>query len=90
MNLRVEEDPEADGESSEGEEDDPAVEELDRSEKQVKKPSFFEGLKTKKPKKEPAVAKRHIYRALPVIGISSIGRPSLSLFLKSFVDTESD
>ena len=68
----AEEDPEADGESSEGEEDDPAVEELDPSEEQEKKTSFFKGLKTKKPKKEPAVAKRHIYRALPVIGISSI------------------
>ena len=68
----AEEDPEADGESSEGEEDDPAIEELDPSEKQEKKPSLFERLRTKKPKKEPAVAKRHIYRALPVIGISSI------------------
>lgn len=70
--AEAEENPEADGESSEGEEDDPAVEELDPSEKQEKKPSFFKGLKTNKPKKEPAVAKRHIYRALPVIGISSI------------------
>ena len=68
----VEENSEADGESSEGEEDDPAIEELDPSEKQEKKPSLFERLRTKKPKKEPAVAKRHIYRALPVIGISSI------------------
>ena len=49
-----EEDPEADRESSE-EEDDPAVEELDLSEKQEKKPSFFKGLKMKKPKKEPAI-----------------------------------
>ena len=68
----VEEDPDADGESSEREENGPAVEELDPSEKQGKKPSFFERLKTKKTKKEPTVAKRHIYRALPVIGISSI------------------
>ena len=68
----VEEDPDTDGESLEREENGPAVEELDPSEKQEKKPSFFERLKTKKTKKEPTVAKRHIYRALPVIGISSI------------------
>ncbi len=83
----VEEDPEADGESSEGEEDDPAVEELDPSEKQEKKPSFFKGLKTKKPKKEPTVAKRHIYRALPVIGISSIVA-LLSIYFLSPLSTQ--
>ena len=81
-----EEDPEADRESSE-EEDDPAVEELDLSEKQEKKPSFFKRLKTKKPKKEPTVAKRHIYRALPVIGISSIVA-LLSIYFLSPLSTQ--
>ena len=83
----AEEDPDADGESSEGEEDDPAVEELDPSEKQEKKPSFFERLKTKKTKKEPTVAKRHIYRALPVIGISSIVA-LLSIYFLSPLSTQ--
>lgn len=83
----AEEDPEADGESSEGEEDDPAIEELDPSEKQERKPSFFKGLKTKKPKKEPTVAKRHIYRALPVIGISSIVA-LLSIYFLSPLSTQ--
>ena len=83
----VEENPEADGESSEGEEDDPAVEELGPSEEQEKKTSFFKGLKTKKPKKEPAVAKRHIYRALPVIGISSIVA-LLSIYFLSPLSTQ--
>ena len=81
------EDPDADGESSEKEEDDPAVEELDPSEKQEKKPSFFKGLKMKKPKKEPTVAKRHIYRALPVIGISSIVA-LLSIYFLSPLSTQ--
>lgn len=81
------EDPDADGESSEGEEDDPAVEELDPSEKLEKKPSFFERLKTKKTKKEPTVAKRHIYRALPVIGISSIVA-LLSIYFLSPLSTQ--
>lgn len=84
---KAEENPEADGESSEGEEDDPAVEELGPSEKQEKKPSFFKGLKTNKPKKEPAVAKRHIYRALPVIGISSIVA-LLSIYFLSPLSTQ--
>ncbi|MBS7069192.1 MAG: FtsQ-type POTRA domain-containing protein [Streptococcus parasanguinis] len=83
----VEENPEADGESSEGEEDDPAIAELDPSEKQEKKPSLFERLKTKKPKKELAVAKRHIYRALPVIGISSIVA-LLSIYFLSPLSTQ--
>ena len=83
----AEEDPDADGESSEGEEVDPAKEELDPSEKQEKKPSFFKGLKTKKPKKEPTVAKRHIYRALPVIGISSIVA-LLSIYFLSPLSTQ--
>lgn len=83
----AEEDPEADGEGSEGEEDDPAVEELDPSEKQEKRPSFFKGLKTKKTKKEPTVAKRHIYRALPVIGISSIVA-LLSIYFLSPLSTQ--
>lgn len=83
----AEEDPEADGESSEGEEDDPAVEELNPSEKQEKKPSFFKGLKTKKPKKEPTVAKRHIYRALPVLVISSLVA-LLSLYFLSPLSTQ--
>ena len=63
------EDPDVDGESSEGEEDDPAVEELDPSEKQEK------------------VAKRHIYRALPVIGISSIVA-LLSIYFLSPLSTQ--
>ena len=83
----VEEDPDADGESSEREVPDPAVEELDPSEKQEKKPSFFERLKTKKTKKEPTVAKRHIYRALPVIGISSIVA-LLSIYFLSPLSTQ--
>ena len=83
----VEENSEADGESSEGKEDDPAIEELDPSEKQEKKPSLFERLRTKKPKKEPAVAKRHIYRALPVIGISSIVA-LLSIYFLSPLSTQ--
>ena len=83
----VEEDPDADGESSEREENGPAVEELDPSEKQEKKPSFFERLKTKKTKKEPTVAKRHIYRALPVIGISSIVA-LLSIYFLSPLSTQ--
>lgn len=83
----VEEDPDTDGESSEREVPDPAVEELDPSEKQEKKPSFFERLKTKKTKKEPTVAKRHIYRALPVIGISSIVA-LLSIYFLSPLSTQ--
>ena len=83
----VEEDPDADGESSEREENGPAVEELDPSEKQEKKPSFFKGLKTKKTKKEPTVAKRHIYRALPVIGISAIVA-LLSIYFLSPLSTQ--
>lgn len=83
----VEEDPDADGESSEREENSPAVEELDPSEKLEKKPSFFERLKTKKTKKEPTVAKRHIYRALPVIGISSIVA-LLSIYFLSPLSTQ--
>lgn len=83
----VEEDPDTDGESSEREVPDSAVEELDPSEKQEKKPSFFERLKTKKTKKEPTVAKRHIYRALPVIGISSIVA-LLSIYFLSPLSTQ--
>ena len=82
-----ESDERTDGEGSEGEEDDPAVEELDPSEKQEKRPSFFKGLKTKKPKKEPTVAKRHIYRALPVIGISSLVA-LLSIYFLSPLSTQ--
>ena len=83
----VEENPEADGESSEKEKYDPAIEELDRLEKQVKKPSFFERLKTKTSKKEPEVAKRHIYRALPVLVISSLVA-LLSLYFLSPLSTQ--
>lgn len=83
-----EEEDEAEAEENpEGEEDDPAVEELNPSEKQEKKPSFFKGLKTNKLKKEPAVAKRHIYRALPVIGISSIVA-LLSIYFLSPLSTQ--
>ena len=83
----AEEDPDADGESSDGEKYDPAIEELDHLEKQVKKPSFFERLKTKKSKKEPAVEKRHIYRALPVLVISSLVA-LLSLYFLSPLSTQ--
>lgn len=59
-------------EDSESEVSDSIIEELDVPEEQGKKPSFFKRLKRNKPKKEPTVEKRHLYRALPVIGISSI------------------
>ena len=62
----------SESEGSDAEMPDSAVEDLDIPEKQGKKPSFFNRLKRNKPKKEPTVAKRHLYRALPVIGISSI------------------
>lgn len=67
--------PESEGLESEGSESevpDSAIEDLDVPEEQGKKPSFFKRLKRNKPKKEATVAKRHLYRALPVIGISSI------------------
>ena len=67
--------PESEGSESEGSESevpDSVIEGLDVPEEQGKKPSFFKRLKRNKPKKEPTVEKRHIYRALPVIGISSI------------------
>ena len=59
-------------EVSESEVPDSVIEDLDVPEEQGKKPSFFKQLKRNKLKKEPTVAKRHLYRALPVIGISSI------------------
>ena len=62
--------PESEG--SESEVPDSVIEDLDVPEEQGKKLSFFKRLKRNKPKKEPTVAKRHLYRALPVIGISSI------------------
>ena len=62
----------SESEGSDAEMPDSAVEDLDIPEEQGKKPSFFNRLKRNKPKKEPTVAKRHLYRALPVIGISSI------------------
>lgn len=62
--------PESEG--SESEVPDSVIEDLDVPEEQGEKPSFFKRLKRNKPKKEPTVAKRHLYRALPVIGISSI------------------
>ena len=62
--------PESEG--SESEVPDSVIEDLDVLEEQGKKLSFFKRLKRNKPKKEPTVAKRHLYRALPVIGISSI------------------
>lgn len=40
--------------------------------KQERKLFLFDRLKVRKEKKEPTVAKRHIYRAIPVIGISSM------------------
>ena len=54
---------------------------------QVEKPSFFKWLKRNKPKKEPTVEKRHIYRALPVIGISSIVA-LLSIYFLSPLSTQ--
>ena len=62
----------SESEGSDAEMPDSAVEDLDIPEEQGEKPSFFNRLKRNKPKKEPMVAKRHLYRALPVIGISSI------------------
>ena len=62
----------SESEGSESEVPDSVIEDLDVPEEQGKKPSFFKQLKRNKPKKEPTVAKRHLYRALPVIGISSI------------------
>ena len=62
--------PESEG--LESEVPDSVIEDLDVPEEQGKKPSFFKQLKRNKPKKEPTVAKPHLYRALPVIGISSI------------------
>ena len=72
--VEIESEPETGpvSEGSDAEMPDSAVEDLDIPEKQGKKPSFFNRLKRNKPKKEPTVAKRHLYRALPVIGISSI------------------
>ena len=72
--VEIESEAEA-GPESEGPESevpDSVIEELDVPEEQGKKPSFFKLLKRNKPKKEPTVEKRHLYRALPVIGISSI------------------
>lgn len=62
----------SESEVSESEVPDSVIEDLDVPEEQGKKPSFFKQLKRNKLKKEPTVAKRHLYRALPVIGISSI------------------
>lgn len=62
----------SESEGSDAEMLDSAVEDLDIPEEQGEKPSFFNRLKRNKTKKEPTVAKRHLYRALPVIGISSI------------------
>ncbi len=82
----AEEDPEAKvmEKVREEEEDDPTVGGAKSFREAREKSSFFKGLKTKKPKKEPTVAKRHIYRALPVIGIADC-RPSLNLLFKSLV-----
>lgn len=72
--VEIESEAEAGSESEgpESEVPDSVIEELDVPEEQGKKPSFFKLLKRNKPKKEPTVEKRHLYRALPVIGISSI------------------
>ena len=72
--VEIESEAEAGPESevSESEVPDSVIEELDVPEEQGKMLSFFKRLKRNKLKKEPTVAKRHLYRALPVIGISSI------------------
>lgn len=72
--MEIESEAEAgpESEGSESEVPDSVIEDLDVPEEQGEKPSFFKRLKRNKPKKEPTVAKRHLYRALPVIGISSI------------------
>ena len=77
--VEIESEAEAGSESEGPESEDPEsevsdsiIEELDVPEEQGKKPSFFKRLKRNKPKKESTVEKRHLYRALPVIGISSI------------------
>lgn len=72
--VEIESEAEAGSESEgpESEVSDSVIEELDVPEEQGKKPSFFKRLKRNKPKKESTVEKRHLYRALPVIGISSI------------------
>ena len=77
--------PESEG--SESEVPDSVIEGLDVPEEQVEKPSFFKWLKRNKPKKEPTVEKRHIYRALPVIGISSIVA-LLSIYFLSPLSTQ--
>ena len=72
MNLRPKRDQKQMEKVQKEKRDDPAIEGA-RSFREAREKAFiFKGLKTKKPKKEPTVAKRHIYRALPVIGISSI------------------
>ena len=72
--VEIESEAEAGSESEgpESEVSDSVIEGLDVPEEQGKKPSFFKRLKRNKPKKESTVEKRHLYRALPVIGISSI------------------
>ena len=77
----------SESEGSDAEMPDSAVEDLDIPEEQGEKPSFFNRLKRNKPKKEPMVAKRHIYRALPVIGISSIVA-LLSIYFLSPLSTQ--
>ncbi len=77
----------SESEGSELEVPDSVIEGLDVPEEQVEKPSFFKWLKRNKPKKEPTVEKRHIYRALPVIGISSIVA-LLSIYFLSPLSTQ--
>ena len=77
----------SESEGSESEVPDSVIEGLDVPEEQVEKPSFFKWLKRNKPKKEPTVEKRHIYRALPVIGISSIVA-LLSIYFLSPLSTQ--
>lgn len=87
--VEIESEAEA-GPESEGPESevpDSVIEGLDVPEEQVEKPSFFKWLKRNKPKKEPTVEKRHIYRALPVIGISSIVA-LLSIYFLSPLSTQ--
>ena len=77
----------SESEGSESEVPDSVIEGLDVPEEQVEKPSFFKWLKRNKPKKEPTVEKRHLYRALPVIGISSIVA-LLSIYFLSPLSTQ--
>lgn len=63
------------------------AEDVEEPAKQERKLFLFNGLKVSKEKKEPTVAKRHIYRAIPVIGISLI-MALLSIYFLSPLSTK--